>query len=151
MPRHLGKRDGYWRFIRRVPKEFIELDRRGIVQQSTKVRIADDPRAIRAGEIAERLNRALEHYWISLLDGNTGRAAAEYEAARNAARRMRIAPPIEDAAQRTIAELLDRIEKLTGSRADDRASVLAVYDAVAKPAVTFRQAAERFIETQRPA
>jgi integrase len=151
MSRHLGKRDGYWRFIRRVPKEFIELDQRGIVQQSTKVRIADDPRAIRAGEVAERLNRALEHYWISLLDGNTGRAAAEYEAARNAARRMRIAPPIEDAAQRTIAELLDRIEKLTGSRADDRASVLAVYDVVAKPAVTFRQAAERFIESQRPA
>jgi hypothetical protein len=45
----------------------------------------------------------------------------------------------------------DRIEKLTGNRADDRASVLAVYDAVAKPAVTFRQAAERFIESQRPA
>ena len=29
--------------------------------------------------------------------------------------------------------------------------MLAVYDAVAKPAVTFRQAAERFIESQRPA
>jgi hypothetical protein len=29
--------------------------------------------------------------------------------------------------------------------------VLALYDAVAKPAVTFRQAAERFIESQRPA
>jgi hypothetical protein len=63
---------------------------------------------------------------------------------------MRIRP-IEYNAQRTITELLDRIEKLTGNRADDRASVLAVYDAVAKPAVTFRQAAERFIESQRPA
>jgi Phage integrase central domain len=29
--------------------------------------------------------------------------------------------------------------------------VLAVYDIVPKPAVTFRQAAERFIESQRPA
>ena len=54
MPRHFGKRDGYWRFVRRVPKEFLELDRRGIVQQSTKVRVADDPRAIRR----ERLQNA---------------------------------------------------------------------------------------------
>ena len=120
MPRHLAKRDGYWRFVRRVPKEFLERDQRGIVQQSTK-----------------RMNRALESYWLSLIDGETGKAVAEYEVARNAARQMRIRP-IEYDAQRTIAELLDRIEKLTGNRADDRASVLAVYDAVAKPAVTFR-------------
>jgi hypothetical protein len=32
------KRDGYWRFCRRVPQEFAELDKRGIVQQSTKIR-----------------------------------------------------------------------------------------------------------------
>jgi len=150
MPRHLVKRDGYWRFIRRVPKQFLERDRRRIVQQSTKVRVADDPRAIRAGEIAERMNRALESYWLSLLDGDTGKAVAEYQAARNAARRMRIGP-IEYDAQRTIVELLDRIEKLTGKRADDRASVLAVYDAVARPVFAFRQAAEQFIESQRPA
>lgn len=150
MPRHLVKRDGFWRFVRRVPKEFLERDRRRIVQQSTKIRVADDPRAIRAGEVAERMNRALESYWLSLIDGDTGKAVAEYQAARNAARQMRIRP-IEYDAQRTIAELLDRIEKLTGNRADDRASVLAVYDAVAKPAFTFRQAAEQFIESQRPA
>ena len=86
MPRHLVKREGYWRFVRRVPREYSELDMRGIVQQSTRVRIADDPRGLRASEVAERLNRALETYWQSLLDGNTGRAVAEYEAARRAAR-----------------------------------------------------------------
>jgi integrase len=96
------------------------------------------------------MNRALESYWLSLMDGDTGRAVAEYQTARNAARQMRIGP-IEYAAQRTIAELLDRIEKLTGKRADDRASVLAVYDAVPRPVLTFRQAAEQFIESQRPA
>jgi hypothetical protein len=64
LPRHLVKRDGYWRFVRRVPKEFLERDRRAIVQQSTKVRVADDPRAIRAGEVAERMNRALEGNWV---------------------------------------------------------------------------------------
>jgi integrase len=145
MPRHLVKREGYWRFVRRVPREYSELDMRGIVQQSTRVRIADDPRGLRASEVAERLNRALETYWQSLLDGNTGRAVAEYEAARRAARRMRISPPIEDAAQRTIADLLYRIEKLLADQVKDRASVQAVYDAAPMPPVTFRQAAERFI------
>src|SRR5215470_13278480 len=122
MPRHLVKRDGYWRFDLRVPNQFLERDQRRIVQQSTKVRVFDDPRAIRAGEVAERMNRALESYWLSLMDGDTGRAVAEYQTARNAARQMRIGP-IEYAAQHAIAELLDRIEKLTGKRADDRASV----------------------------
>jgi integrase len=150
MPRHLVKREGYWRFVRRVPREYSELDMRGIVQQSTRVRIADDPRGLRASEVAVRLNRALETYWQSLLDGNTGRAVAEYEAARRAARRMRISPPIEDAAQRTIADLLYRIEKLTADQVKDRASVQAVYDTAPMPPVTFRQAAERFIQSQRP-
>jgi integrase len=150
MPRHLVKRDGYWRFCRRVPQEFTALDKRGIVQTSTKVRIADDPRGLRASEVAHTLNRALEVYWLSLLDGNTGRAVAEYEAARRAARRMRISPPIENA-QRTIADLLHRIEKLTADSTKDRASVQAVYDAVPAPAVTFRQATEQFIQSQRPA
>lgn len=58
--------------------------------------------------------------------------------------------PIDDATKRTIAELLDRIEKLSGNRAEDRASVLAVYDAAPKPDITFRQCAERYIEAHRP-
>ena len=35
-------------------------------------------------------------------------------------RRMRIAEPIADASKRTIAELLERIEKLEGNLAKDR-------------------------------
>ena len=59
----------------------------------------------------------------------------DYEAARNAARRLRISEPA-DAAQRTIAELLARIEKLEGKLVEDRSAVLAVYDAVPKPGVS---------------
>ena len=33
------KRDGLWRFVRRVPKEYAALDPRKIVQHSTGVRI----------------------------------------------------------------------------------------------------------------
>ena len=73
----------------------------------------------------------------------------DYEAARNAARKLGISEPIADAAQRTIMELLDRIERLEGGHAKDRASVLAVYDAAPRPAVTFKQCAEQYIESHR--
>jgi hypothetical protein len=62
MADYLTKRGGFWRFCRRVPDEYAALDRRAIVQQSTKVRIVDDPRALRAREVALgcRLSRCVE-------------------------------------------------------------------------------------------
>ena len=150
MADYLVKREGMWRFVRRVPLEYAKLDPRGIVQQSTKVRIADDPRAVRARQVANGMNAALETYWRDLAESDSAQAVRDYEAARHAARRMRLSEPIADAAKRTIAELLERIEKLEGKRADDRPSVLAVYDAAPKPSITFQQCAESYIEAHRP-
>jgi integrase len=138
-----------WRFVRRVPKEYQHLDRRGIVQHSTKVRIADDPRGVRARRVADGLNESLEAYWRNLSESDHAQALSDYEAARNAARKLRISEPIAEAAQRTIAELLDRIERLEGKLAEDRSAVLAVYDAAPKPGVTFKQCAESYIESHR--
>ena len=149
MADYLVRRGGFWRFVRRVPKEYVDLDQRGIVQLSTKIRVADDPKKIAASGAAARINGDVEKYWRDLIDGNTAQAVRDYEAARKAARRLGISTPIDDAAKRTIAELLDRVEKLEGKRADDRASVLAVYDAAPKPDLTFKQCAERFIEAHR--
>jgi integrase len=149
MARYLTKRGGFWRFCRRVPDEYAALDRRGIVQQSTKVRIVDDPRGIRAREVALRMNDALEKYWRDLANAGTAQAVADYHAASKVAKRMNISPP-DASAQRTIAELLARIEQLErGKRMEDRASVLAVYDLVAKPVMTFRQCAEQYIEAHK--
>jgi integrase len=147
---YLVKRDGFWRYVRRVPKEYATLDQRGIVQQSTKIRVADDPRAIRAQKVAGQMNQSLESFWRDMVDSETTDAVRDYETSRNAARKLNISPPVDDPAKRTIAELLDRIEKLTGQRADDRGAVLAVYDAAPKPPLTFRQCAERYIEAQKP-
>ena len=146
MADYLVRRGGIWRFVRRVPKEYATLDPRGIVQHSTKVRVADDPRGSRARRVADDLNVALEAYWHQLAGSDHIQALNDYEAARNAARKLKISEPIADAAQRTISELLARIETLTGERVNDRASVLAVYDAAPKPAITFRQCAEGYIE-----
>lgn len=90
MATFLVRRDGFWRFVRRVPKEYAQYDERGIIQQSTKVRIADDPRAIRASKVADRFNASLESYWRSLADGDTAAAIKEYEESRAAARRLQI-------------------------------------------------------------
>lgn len=151
MADYLTKRGGYWRFCRRVPDEYASLDRRGIVQQSTRVRIVDDPRALRAREVACSLNDALEKYWRDLANAGTAQAVADYNAASKAATRMGIPPP-DSSAQRTIAELLARIEQLEkGKRVEDRASVDAVYDLVSKPAMTFRQCAQHYIEAQKGA
>jgi integrase len=149
MPEYLTKRGGFWRFQRRVPDEFASLDRRVIIQLSTKIRVADDPRAVRASEKAKEFNRALETYWHNLVTSDNAKATAEYDAAIRAAKRMNISAP-DSSATRTIAELLARIEKLEGGkRIEDRPSVLAVYDLAERPAMTFRQCAEQFIETHQ--
>jgi len=81
------KRDGLWRFVRRAPKEYAGLDPRRIVQHSTGIRIADDPRSIRARKVADILNGALETHWRNLVEGESTQAVRDYEAARQAARR----------------------------------------------------------------
>jgi hypothetical protein len=149
MADYLVRRGSMWRFVRRVPKEYATLDPRGIVQHSTKVRVADDPRGARARRVADGLNEALESYWRSLAESDHAQALADYEASRNAARKLRISEPIADAATRTIAELLDRIEKLEGKLAENRHAVLAVYDVAPKPGITFKQCAESYIESHR--
>jgi integrase len=149
MANYLTKRGGFWRFCRRVPDEYAAFDHRGIVQQSTKVRIVDDPRGIRARDVALRMNDALENYWRDLANAGTVQAVADYHAASKAAKRMNISPP-DISAQRTITELLARIEQLErGKRMEDRPSVLAVYDLVEKPVMTFKQCAELYIEAHK--
>jgi integrase len=151
MTDRLMRRGGFWHFTRRVPREYAELDPRVIVQESTGIRVADDPRAIRAAPVARRIDKELEAHWRRLASGTDARQAADdYQQARVAARRMNIAPPVDDATSRTIAELLERIAKLEAlNRTEDRASVLAVYDAAPKPALTFKDCAEQYIEAHK--
>jgi integrase len=152
VPEHLRRRGGFWYSVRRVPKEYAELDRRVIVQQTTGIRVADDPRAIRAKPAVDRINKDLEQHWRRLASGeDTRRAEIDYQAARIAARRMNIAAPIDDPMSRTMAELLERIRKLEAlNLVHDRGSVLAVYDAAPSPAVTFKECAEQYIEAHKP-
>jgi integrase len=146
----LFKRDGIWHFVRRVPQHYAELDGRVIVRQSTGIRVVDDPRAIHARRIADAMDNDLETLWRGRAIGDTDKAMAEYEAARAAAKRLGVSPPVADKAQRTISELLQRIELLQqGNRIKERDVVQGLLDEAPVPAITFKQCAEQYIDAHK--
>jgi integrase len=134
-----------------VPLQFAHLDRRTIVRQTTGVRIAADPHAFKARPIAERMDSALESYWADLAgSGARRRAMADYQAAMHAATKLGVSPPLPQQGQRTVEELLRRIEMLErGKIAEDRNNVAALLDAAPVPELTFRECAEKFVESHK--
>jgi integrase len=147
-----NKRKATWYFVRRVPLQFAHLDPRGIIRQTTGVRITTDPHAFAARRIAERMDSALETYWSDLAgSGARRKALADYQAAMHAATRLGVSPPLPEQATRTIAELLARIERLEqGKVAEDRHNVMALLDTIETPDLTFRECAEQYIESHKP-
>lgn len=86
------KCDSVWYLIRRVPKEFAELDRRGLVRISTGIAVTDDPRAIRARDMVKQLSIELEAYWRGMRDGQSAEARLRFEAAQKRARSLGLSP-----------------------------------------------------------
>jgi integrase len=88
---------------------------------------------------------------ISKRCGDGDKALAEYEAARAAAKRLGVSPPVTDKAERTIAELLQRIEILQREAGliKRRDVVQGLLDEAPVPAVTFRQCAEQYIDAHK--
>jgi hypothetical protein len=72
MPARLTKRNGTWHFVRKVPKEFAHLDRRGVVRLSTEIRVADDRAGVKASRVADRLKVDLEASWRAKAGGPAG-------------------------------------------------------------------------------
>jgi integrase len=152
LSRHLVKRKkvGIWYFVRRVPQQYQSFDKRAIIQQSTGIRISDDPRGIRAGHVADGMDAALESYWQSLAVEGPSKALAEYQAACKAAVKLGVSPPLQDKNERLIADLLERIEMLQrGKIAEDTNNVAALLDDAPIPSLTFRQCAEQYIESHK--
>ena len=84
----LTRRSGTWHFVRRVPLEFAQFDRRGIIKHSTKVRIAQDRTGRRAARVADKLNEELEVYWKTLAGGHSKADLSRYDDARRRARSL---------------------------------------------------------------
>jgi integrase len=144
------KKVGIWYFVRRVPQQYQRFDKRTIIQQSTGIRISDDPRGIRAGHVADGMDAALESYWQSLAVEGPSKALAEYQAACKAAVKLGVSPPLQDKNERPTSDLLDRIEMLLRGRiAEDSNNVAALLDDAPMPSLTFRQCAEQYIESHK--
>ena len=84
----LTRRNGTWHFVRRVPIEYADFDKRGIVKHSTKVRIVDDRTGRRASRVATKLNEDLEAHWRGLVEGKSKAHLAGHEEARRRARAL---------------------------------------------------------------
>ena len=78
--RYLQYRDGYWHYVRRVPKRFADIDGRGVIRVSLKTRSEETARLRRDAMIeADNL------YWASLVDHDDDAISAETTAQRRAA------------------------------------------------------------------
>jgi integrase len=75
------RRKGFWILRRRVPAQYAGFDNRKIVRISTHIRIADDPKAIRAAPIVQQINRDLEAEWLALVAGEKPRERQRYDQA----------------------------------------------------------------------
>jgi len=133
------RHNGFWFLIRRVPTEFVPFDRRNPVRLSTGIRVADDPRGVRAGEVVARLDRDLARYWTDKRSGKDADAEARYRQACLSARALGLAyvPAAEAATQLPIEDMLRRFETviLRGTAAKP-AEVSAVLGGERPPEVT---------------
>ena len=111
-PARPRKVDGFWYLVRRVPAEFAQLDRRKVAMLSTRVRVADDPRCVRANRIVQRLDAELQLYWSSLKNGADPLAMKRWEWARETARRFGFDYVEGAILQDHLGELLKRLEAL---------------------------------------
>ena len=87
-----NKRKGKWYCVRRAPLRYQQIDRRGVVRQTTGISITNDQHGVAAGRVAESMNAALQSYWSKLAKGGAAKARAEYEDACQAATKLGVSP-----------------------------------------------------------
>jgi hypothetical protein len=143
---YLTKRNGYWAFVRRVPIEFAHLDTRGVVKHSTKIAVAKDRRGLKAGRIADVMNRELEAYWRGLSDGKGEEAAAKYVEARRRARTLGFEYyDTAELVERPTVEILQRLEALMKDRGiEDVGAQTALLGFAQRPSVLLSKVWETF-------
>lgn len=135
---YLMNRDGIWHYVRRVPLAFSEIDKRKFVRQSTKIRVADDPRGARARRAVDAVNKAVEEYWRGLAEGQAAESKRRYDAARKRARMFGFDyAPAEEAAARPFLEVLARIERAMGGTVrEDPGAVAGILGTESPPEIT---------------
>ncbi len=134
---YLTERNGVWHFIRRVPVEFSEFDKRNPIRLSTKIRVARDRKGIKARRVVDQMNIDVEAFWRGAAAGRGAEARQDYDQAVKIARRLGLEylQP-EEAAEKPLREMLQRIETaMQAQRGDDPVTTAAILGGVPKPAI----------------
>jgi hypothetical protein len=143
---------GFWFLVRRVPAEFSAYDTRNPVRISTGIRIADDPRGVKATEVVTKLDAELLQYWKDKRRGRDGDADARYEQARKVARPFGLdyLPATEAAPRLPIENILRRFDILTRrGTADSALEVSAVLAGATPPVVMIDAMVDEFEQIVR--
>lgn len=147
----LGKRDGWWHYVRRVPAAFTAFDSRGIVKQSTRIRVADDPRGYSARKAAAKINAEHEAYWRDLFLGQGEDARRRFEAARQFTRALGFDyVPAEKLVESEPAEIVARVEAIMArGLSPETPATDAVLGLVAPPALRLSGVFDEYEHLQR--
>lgn len=120
------KRRGYWYYIRRVPDEFRQVDSRPRIEQTTGIRIADDPRGITAREVVRKLDESAHAFWVNKREGRDADAVVRYEQSVKMAQSRGVNYlPAASIAEQTIDEIVRRVRIMANDAADDAKLVSA--------------------------
>ena len=113
MTTHITKQRGFWYYNRKVPLDLQDLDPRRLIQQSTKIRVADDPKGTRASRVAMRLDQVHDDYWRDL---GAGRVTQARQRLNDAIRRSRMLgfdyAPTREIAAGALDSIMARLETL---------------------------------------
>lgn len=149
--RFLTERGGVWHFLRRVPAEYVHLDKRGNVKLSTKISVAADRKGVKARQVAARMNETLEAYWRGLADNKTVEAKQSYLDSVKLARSLGLeyqSPSIW--AKASIEEVLARIERVVDQGLMHSAPLRrAAFGAIDKPPIMLSQLYAEYELTQK--
>ena len=123
---YLTKREGFWHYVRRVPLAVAGTDKRTFARQTTKIRVADDPRGIRAARAAEQINADTERHWRAILEGRAVESKVRYEAARKRARAFGFDYASASVlAERPVIDILERLERLVETKSENDETAVA--------------------------
>lgn len=143
-------RGGVWYLIRRVPREFAHLDRRGLVRISTNIAVPADPRGVHAAKMVGQLNTELEAYWRGMRDGQSAEARIRFEAAQKRARTLGL--PYQTAgelADGSLEQILRRVKVLLeGDKVDDGLAVAAALGGEKRPKLLLSDLVKEYEQLQ---
>lgn len=143
---------GFWFLVRRVPGEYTLWDARKLVRISTRIRIVDDPRGVRAGKVVAKLDAELLRYWQDKRRGRDRDVELTHQQACNRARALGLdyVPAAEAAPFLPVEELLRRFDTLIWRGSSDGAEeVSAVLGGAEEPRLMLDDLLDEYEEVMR--